>query len=400
MKGNVLSNRVAFIVMIPGLPQLGQSRLLSPNLGGADQYLDDINVPACAAPCVPGTYRNYDANESFIMGDEHRWIDDPGNPGKQIEDTSYKFNDKLIYVTIDELMPLIEKRIAREVKACLDEYAAAPVPTNGNLPSLRYPWASSATDTATFATRFGTYNVRFGRISEIPNLSTTSGGTPPTGALLTNIQAVQTTLNIYIANQTAGNLTNLNIAGQTLETYAPSGPANAAGDTAKDCADMTCTATLQSELNTAMGMVLPDPTMPSTWTTACNSLFTSPTSYWADWRDLVFYQVAEGYRPGGGAFTALQISGSGNSNSGSGATYRAAVIVAGKKLGTQTRPTSTTPPNNYLANVTLETDPGSVINAHNDSGSNTSFITYKTTDPFYQSVNDLVICVDGKNNCK
>ncbi|MBI4809525.1 MAG: hypothetical protein HY799_11340 [Nitrosomonadales bacterium] len=138
MKGNVLSNRVAFIVFIPGLPISGKTRPSSPSLGDATQYLDSITVPAgCTAPCVPGTYSNSDANEDFISGEEHRWIDDPGNPGNQIEDTTYNFNDKLIYITIDELMPLIEKRVGGEIRSLLKTYYSA---------WGRYPFAATFND--------------------------------------------------------------------------------------------------------------------------------------------------------------------------------------------------------------------------------------------------------------
>lgn len=398
MNGNVLSDRVAFIIFIPGPALPGQSRSPSPSLGGANQYLDSITVPpTCAAPCVPGTYNNFDMDDDYITGDEHRWINDPANSGKQIEDPTYHFNDKLLYVTIDDLMPLIEKRIAREVKSCLDAYAADPLNTNH-----RYPWAVSATDSAAYPNRIGNFQVRFGRISEILNTSTTVGGTPPTGPLLSLIQAVQTALSNYIAHPTSGNLATLNNNGDTLKDYSGSTPeAVTAGTTADNCTGMSCTAALQSQLDTAMGNGTPDPSMPSTWTTtACTNFFTSSTSYWADWRDLVFYQVADGYQPGGGTFTPLQIGGSGNPVVGSNS--RAAVIVSGKRLGAQSRPAYTNPPNDYLANATTEfsTDPAFVPNAHNDTTPAATFITYKTSDPYYQAVNDLVLCLDGKINCQ
>ena len=404
MKGNVLSDRVAFIIFIPGAVLSGQSRPLSatqggPGLGGANQYLDSITVPAtCTAPCVPGTYNNFDMDDDFIMGDEHRWIADPANPGNQIEDSNYNFNDKLLYVTIDELMPLIEKRIAREAKNCLDDFASAPGNTNN-----RYPWAASATDSTAYPDRIGTYNARFGRIPEVLNTSTTSGGTPPTGTLLTYIQAVQTALNNYLSNPNLITISTLRNKGDTLKDNTSSGTAaHDAGVTADNCTILSCnTSTLQSQLDAAMGSGTPDSTMPVSWTASCSLFITS--IYWPDWRDLVFYQVAEGYRPGGGTFAGLQISGSGNTNGGSGS-YRAVVVVAGKKLGTQTRPTYASPPADYLANpnAALEksVDPAFVPNAHDDAGSATSFITYKPSDPYYQNVNDLVLCLDGKNNCK
>jgi hypothetical protein len=120
--GNVLSNRVLFIVILPGLPIGNQTRAASPNLAGANQYLDSITVPSnCTSPCIPGTYNNYDLDNDFIMGEDHRWVTD-SSTGKQVEDASYQFNDRLIYVTIDEVMPLVEKRVAGEARSILKNY--------------------------------------------------------------------------------------------------------------------------------------------------------------------------------------------------------------------------------------------------------------------------------------
>lgn len=131
MKGNVLSDRVAFVAIIPGPPLPEQSRptaSINPPvaLGGPDQYLDNITVPTgCSAPCVPGSYDNHGTTTNFIMGDEHRWITDPNNPANQIEDNTYQFNDRLIYITIDELMPEIVKRVAGEAGSILKSYYSA-----------------------------------------------------------------------------------------------------------------------------------------------------------------------------------------------------------------------------------------------------------------------------------
>jgi hypothetical protein len=96
--GNVISNRVAVVLIIPGAPLAGQNRPTSPNLAGPSAYLDSVTVPAgCAAPCVPGAYSNADMDNDFIVGSQ-----------------SGTFNDKVLYVTIDELMAAVEKRVATE----------------------------------------------------------------------------------------------------------------------------------------------------------------------------------------------------------------------------------------------------------------------------------------------
>ncbi len=293
-------------------------------------------------------------------------------------------NDRLLTIDRDSLFQIIERRITREVKGCLDNYASTASNTNN-----RYPWAVPVIDATAFPNRTGAYATYFGRVPEIPNTGTTSGSTPPTGTLLTYIQAVQTALNNYISNPNSTTLSTLQGKGDALKDYATSGTsAYNAGLTANNCIGMSCTSPLQSQLNTAMGGGTPDSTMPSSWPPSC-TLFAS--TYWPDWRDLVFYQVAVGYQPGGGTFTPIQINGSG--------TYRATVSQAGRKLGTQTRSNAyTDPPNDYLANTTSEfsADPLFVINAHNNTTLTTTFISYKSSDPYNQNVNDLVLCLDGK----
>lgn len=136
-----------------------------------------------------------------------------------------------------------------------------------------------------------------------------------------------------------------------------------------------------------------DTTMSNSWpaVTSCTSLWGS--TYWANWEPLVFYQVADGYRPGGSVScgSCLSISGSGNTSAGSG-TYRAAVIVARQALASQTR--------SFSSDVTYLEG----INPHATAPS-TTFETYKTSDNAsspnnYTNVNDLVLCVDGKVNCQ
>ena len=144
MKGNVLSSRVAFLIIVPGSALPGQSRPSSPNLGGPNQYLDSITVPAgCTAPCVPGTYHNYDLDDDYIMGDDRRWITDPDNNANKILDSSYQFNDRVTYITIDDLMPLIEKRAAGEARSALKSYYSAnthfPDAASLNLPHTYIP---------------------------------------------------------------------------------------------------------------------------------------------------------------------------------------------------------------------------------------------------------------------
>jgi len=438
MKGNVLSNRVVFVVIIPNTPLPGQSRPATP-LRTAVEYLDGITVPVgCTAPCIPGRYNNYDMRDEadtannelgFIMGEEHRWIDDPANPGKQIEDTSYSFNDKLLYVTIDELMPLIEKRIAREVKACLDDYTNMPTAS----PSHKYPWAAPVSD-LTFAT---TPNTRFGRIPATPTISVVN---PTLTAALNNLQTALNNLQVReTACQTSDSFFNTNAltnAANALLTAtgnitAPpftSSPQLTALVTSSNAAALAAKPTsaggstysdpcgyidgghpnsqVQTKLNSAIS-AFPgvsdtgpeDSSMEPTWltTSSCNALFTS--SYWDEWKELVFYQVDDKFRPNGTVANCsndcLSISGSGNASQNSG-NYRATILVAGKMVGTQMRTTNTNKQdrNNYLEGTINPVGKTNIPTTSN-------FETYKISDSNYQSAtNDLVLCVDGKINCQ
>jgi len=143
------------------------------------------------------------------------------------------------------------------------------------------------------------------------------------------------------------------------------------------------------------GLYLGTPT-PLSWPPSC-TIFAS--SYWHDvaynlpvWENLVFYQIADGYKPGGSGScgsSCLTINGSGNTVGYNG-TYHAAVIVAGEMLPSEPSrtPASIT---NYLegAQAGRTNPPASTI-----------FDSYKTTDSHYSTVNDLVLCLDGRVNCK
>ncbi|MBL8382415.1 MAG: hypothetical protein JNM90_05030 [Burkholderiales bacterium] len=125
-KGNLLTDRAAAVLILPGPPLAGQTRPASPMRGPAS-YLDTVTVTAsCAQPCVPGTYDNARFN----------WPDNVGlsfiqcaAPGKvPTSDPSfaqpYNCNDTLVYITIDELMEIAERRVGEYVAGALRAYFA------------------------------------------------------------------------------------------------------------------------------------------------------------------------------------------------------------------------------------------------------------------------------------
>jgi len=79
--GALLSERVAVVIIAPGLPMDGQQRT---GAAGIEHYLDSVTLGAT-------TYSNADLNRDFIAAD----------PG-------VGFNDRLVTITIDELLDQVD----------------------------------------------------------------------------------------------------------------------------------------------------------------------------------------------------------------------------------------------------------------------------------------------------
>lgn len=137
--GAVISDRVAAVIIAPGAPSGTQDR--SGGIANANQYLDAI-VMADNTP-----YKNYDyqlpaVTPEFIIGDDYRTVakNDPTYKDQSVE--PYYYNDKLVYITIDELMAALEKRVGEEVRNALKRYHDA----NGY-----YPFAAKLGSTKFYA---------------------------------------------------------------------------------------------------------------------------------------------------------------------------------------------------------------------------------------------------------
>ncbi|OQW69854.1 MAG: hypothetical protein BVN34_02905 [Proteobacteria bacterium ST_bin12] len=137
--GNVISNRVAAVIIAPGNVLTGQNRAgAAPN---ANQYLDSFSIGAA-------TYSNanYDMpNEDFIMGQDSRDITEA-----DVSVTKpYQFNDKLVFITIDELMAAVTNRASAESSKLLSQYRAknTQFPYAANLGATPNNHASSGTNT-------------------------------------------------------------------------------------------------------------------------------------------------------------------------------------------------------------------------------------------------------------
>ncbi len=150
--GNVLSNRVAAVIIAPGGVVGNQAR------GGAapnpDQYLDNAMVGATS-------YDNSDADLDFIMYPDSR---------KTVTDSD-SFNDQLIYITIDELMRPVEKRALGDAAVALQTYR-----TNRG----RYPWLSPYRDPK-ISTAGDTMTGRVDSVSGGDHIIDADGNFPPSG---------------------------------------------------------------------------------------------------------------------------------------------------------------------------------------------------------------------------
>lgn len=207
-------------------------------------------------------------------------------------------NDRLITITYNDLIPVLQRRVAKEVFNCLGAYAIA---NNG-----RYPWAAEVTD----LTYRDKENVRFGRIPD---------GIP-------------------------GNLLN---------------------DT----------------VNTEPGMADRWPTTG----TECNMIrFTA----WNNWKELVFYGLADAYKPvsglppGGPCGLCLTVN-----PPSTAANKRVVVAVAGKRLSNaaygagNNQPRATTAnkqdPTNYLEGTNDNTATSNTYEQQPISASFSDFLLYQ-----------------------
>ena len=267
------SNGVVAIVIAPG-GMLRRNDGTQQDRSGAGQnvavnYLDVANVGS-----------NED-NATFVDSLTNGFINGPVfDAGGNII-----VNDRLLTITSQELIPLLERRVAGEVINCLTQYAAMPQNKG------RYPWAAPESDlTEPYIDTVGT---RFGRIPDGPMDQTLLGLIPIAGILAPVLQG----------------LCNL--------------------------APLLC--------------------MSSNWPASASGCNFSTGTWWRNWKDQVFFAVSPqhspeinyitilgvpvlavgGVSPAGGCPACLQV----NPPSAS-FDKQVVVMVAGKRLSTQIRPST------------------------------------------------------------
>lgn len=118
--GVLISDRVAVVIIATGNALAGQNRSgVAPT---PNQYLDTFTIGAT-------NYSNANyvlPNEDFIIGQDSRDVTEADMSVTK----PYYFNDKLVFITIDELMAAITSRASAEVSKLLNQYRAK----NGQFP--------------------------------------------------------------------------------------------------------------------------------------------------------------------------------------------------------------------------------------------------------------------------
>ncbi|MFM2408144.1 MAG: hypothetical protein RL358_886 [Pseudomonadota bacterium] len=314
----------------------------------------------------------------------------------QINAPSNTSNDQAIYLTHEQLFPVLEQRIAREVKACLDDYAAAS--------NNKYPWpapVSSASFTSTPNTLFGRLPSQPVTLNAPSAASQASLNDALSAAGDTLIQLKNLVSSVKNVVDTAGDWAvefsngQHNVVDVQTKINDALAAVNALSNSSNKTKLLNALVALQAAFNDfnngggAAGIA--DVTMLASWASipACTDLISD--NYWPDWKNLVFYQISADYKPGTTTPTAcpnltntdcLTINGQGS--------YRAAVLVARQIITPQIRNPLSDPATGYLEGA----------NAHTAIDPANSFLAYRPIEAGFTDVNDLVLCLDGQQTCK
>lgn len=377
--GNELqAGEVVAVVISPGLPLPGNS-----DRGGTGA------LPTCGGNYTASAYLDIDtihainhsdaAAGKFILPHEHR--DARGN-------ITLQTNDQFVFITRQDIWSAIEKRIAREAKLCLDDYAKEA--------GGKYPLAASVVLPALPAL--------FGRLPPHPNRTVPTADdwhmirrvTHLTDQLRTykadrDLATVQT---LALSVKEAAKIVERNYAGVNYGLEDAARRLQVAADTVTNWDTWPGLSAIDDVLNgidnaaAIFSSHLPvDHDMPASWPASC-TLFSSER--WTNhWQTLIFYHLAEGFRPGSNPphcdGRCLRIEGKETDPEVGG--YHAVVIASGA-MRTSRR-------NSSSVSDYLEAD-----NLLPSLDVSNPYKTYRTTDSAYQTINDLVLCLDGGTHCK
>jgi len=148
-RGNVLTNRAAFALVMPGPPTNGQLRSL---VAGPNAWLGSLTVLAgCPAPCQPGTYDNAKYNQANGVATTLVTTTLPRNAFQHLPWVAdpHDFHNQVLWVGVDELFAYLQTRAREQLNNTLLSFKAS----NGY-----YPYAATFNQfngTCTSGTRFG-----------------------------------------------------------------------------------------------------------------------------------------------------------------------------------------------------------------------------------------------------
>jgi hypothetical protein len=129
-----------------------------------------LTPPTDTPTCNPVNYLDVatagsaEDNADFIEASANGFIMGPVRVG-----ADEIVNDRIAMVTYRDLMPLLERRVVREVRNCLDQYASTS--------NDRYPWAADTTLSATSNDFRDVTSLRAGRLPDTMDNTNTSSGT-------------------------------------------------------------------------------------------------------------------------------------------------------------------------------------------------------------------------------
>ena len=175
--GSVLTNRAAAVIILPGESLQREDGYRQTRTSAAPgmpkDYLDRVALPlGCLTTCT-GTYDNAGLTNEFIsLPPGTRY---PANAEDASKSGEVPFNDVIAYITIDELMVYLERRVLIELKEALKKFAATPASPSG---TIGYPWAAdlaTPTDDSVYIAKPGTI------VGMLPFFATPSLEAVPTG---------------------------------------------------------------------------------------------------------------------------------------------------------------------------------------------------------------------------
>ncbi len=174
--GTVLSSRVAAVLIMPGEAIATETRnqirtKIAPGL--PTDYLDSIQIPLGCTACTRTIDNAGLSNEFISIPPGTLYPADAQDVAKRGQ--PIKFNDVLVYITNDELMAFIEKRVLKEMASAVNELS------NPAKKNIGFPWAVTFAASDTIGNFYMQPLQVVGRFPFFPDVKTPtpSGGYPP-----------------------------------------------------------------------------------------------------------------------------------------------------------------------------------------------------------------------------